>query len=249
MKELLFGMRAYLRGAKFIVLRPRNWPLASIPALVALVAFTLLATLSITGGLSLLPPSEDAFTWGHLKAILLHGLVIAVALVASALIAFSVAQPLSGGALETLSRRFEEAEGLTPSVAPSGATWRTVRVTVFALVVTVPLLVVLSLVGLLAPPALVVTIPLKVVVSSFALAWDLLDYPLSIHGLGVRERLRFVRAHLGAVFGLGLAASLSLLVPGLGLLLLPVGVVGATDLSLELYRKASEMQAPALRPG
>jgi uncharacterized protein involved in cysteine biosynthesis len=38
----------------------------------------------------------------------------------------------------------------------------------------------------------------------------------------------FIREHFSAVVGFGVAAALLLLVPGLGLLLLPFGVAGAT---------------------
>jgi CysZ protein len=62
------------------------------------------------------------------------------------------------------------------------------------------------------------------------LAWDLMDYPLSVRGAGVRVRLRWFSANFGAAMGFGISIALVFLVPGAGLLFLPAGVAGATRL-------------------
>jgi CysZ protein len=230
-KPLTFldGVRAYWAGLRFIALKPSNWPLALVPALVALTlsagSFAGLYSLSRTWLVS-------GATEHPIRAALLSVLVAIVCLLVSVVLGFALAQPISGFALDGLARRKEAELGLraADSVSAASQFWRSLRVTLFALCASLPLLAVLSVLTLLVPPAAVVTIPLKIVVTSFAIAWDMLDYPLAFRGMNVRDRLTFCTQHKAAVFALGLFGSASLLVPGLGLLLLPMGVVGATQL-------------------
>ena len=107
---------------------------------------------------------------------------------------------------------------------------------------------VLLLIGLVFPPAIVVTVPLKLTVGALVVAWDLLDYPFGLRGVRVRERIAFIRANFRSVLGFGACASLVLLIPGVGLLvLLPLGVAGATQLVAEVERGPS--LPPPVKPG
>ena len=67
---------------------------------------------------------------------------------------------------------------------------------------------------------------------SAVLAWDFLDYPLGLRGLGVRARLRWVRRHFGAFTLFGVLWAGLCVVPGVVLVLLPMGVAGATRMIL-----------------
>jgi CysZ protein len=82
----------------------------------------------------------------------------------------------------------------------------------------------------------VVTVPLKFLVGAWLLAWNFLDYPLSVRGCGVRHRLRWVFTHFGAVTAFGLVWAMLLIVPGIFLLILPMGVAGATRLVVAAER-------------
>jgi CysZ protein len=93
-----------------------------------------------------------------------------------------------------------------------------------------PILAVLFLINLAFPPAALVTVPLKLLVCAWMLAWDFFDYPLGLRGLGVRARLRWVGRRFGAFTAFGLAWASLVVVPGVVLLLLPMGVAGATHL-------------------
>ena len=66
---------------------------------------------------------------------------------------------------------------------------RSLRVTLTALAVSLPLLALLALITFVFPPASVVTIPLKFIVTGLAVAYDFLDYPLGLRGAGVRSRV------------------------------------------------------------
>ena len=82
----------------------------------------------------------------------------------------------------------------------------------------------------------VVTFPLKFCVSALLLAWDLLDYPLGMHRVDVPARLAFFKHNFWGLFVFGAFGAIILLVPGLGLLLLPFGVAGATRLVMKAKR-------------
>jgi UDP-N-acetylmuramate--alanine ligase len=102
-----------------------------------------------------------------------------------------------------------------------------------------PLIVALAIISALVPPAAVVTVPLKFVVSSLVIAWDLLDYPFGLRAMGVRARLGWMRENLGAVLLFGASTGALLLIPLLGLFVLPCGVVAATELVVRVERGAT----------
>ena len=84
--------------------------------------------------------------------------------------------------------------------------------------------------------SVVVTVPLKFVVTGVLAAYDLLDYPLSQRGQSVADRVAFIRANFAAVLGFGVATAALLLIPGVGLFLLPFGVAGATRMVVDADR-------------
>lgn len=63
---------------------------------------------------------------------------------------------------------------------------------------------------------------------------DFLDVPLSARGISFRNKLGIVWQNKAAAFGFGAASYLMLLIPGVNLLSLPVGVIGATLLTDQL---------------
>jgi CysZ protein len=161
------------------------------------------------------------------------GLLLACAAVVLAIvIGVSLAQPLSGWALDGIVRAQERELGVAPVEKPPflATLLGSLGSALLGLAVGVPLIALLTLAAWVFPPAALVTVPLKVVVAAVLLAWDLLDYPLALHGVGVVARLKWCAHHFGAVVGFGLAALLLFAVPGFGLLALPCGVAGAVRL-------------------
>ena len=78
--------------------------------------------------------------------------------------------------------------------------------------------------------------PLKLLLGALGVAWGLFDYPLTLRGIGARQRLRFMSQHFAVVLGFGSAFSLVFWLPCFGLLMLPVGVAAATQLYWEIER-------------
>ncbi len=240
----LDGASSFAAGARFVVLRPSSWRYAIVPVIAAVCTTLALAVPAVWGasklaeGLAaLLGIAADGTAATVFRVVLSVAMLPLVALVGVAL-----AQPLSGPALDDLARTHEAALGGV--VRPDGplldGVLRGLRVTLTSLAVALPVLGLLTVVELFVPPAMVVTLPLKFAVTALLVAWDMLDYPLSQRQMGVRARLAWMRANLGAAFSFGAMAALVLLVPGAGLFVLPIGVAGATHLVVRRERALPE---------
>ncbi|MCA8934646.1 MAG: EI24 domain-containing protein [Planctomycetes bacterium] len=92
------------------------------------------------------------------------------------------------------------------------------------LVVQIPLMV-LSLVTVVVS---VVAIPINAVIQGA----DLMDCSLSLRDQNLSQKLAWTKKNLWASAGLGAAASLVMLVPGLNLFVMPAGAAGATLLMI-----------------
>jgi CysZ protein len=231
------GVRAFFGGVGFVVGTPRVWGFAVVPILVATVLFVVFAWLAIAAvnavsGAFFAAPSESV--WSAVGVWTVRIVLGLVGIVLAFVVAMSLAQLLSGFALERVSREQELALGgrTWPDQPLVASTLRSLRVTLVGLVAFVPILAVLSIVGLLVPPAAFVTIPLKFVVTGVLAAYDLIDYPLGLRGLGVRARFEFLSANFAAVLGFGTSVALVLMVPGGALLILPFATAGATRMVL-----------------
>ena len=236
--SFLSGVRAVFGGLGFVVTTPSAWGWASIPVFVATVLFGGAGALAIWLGTDLAhrllwDPGDGTGTVVAIWA--LRVLFWAIGLVIAFVIAMSLAQPLSGFALERIARKQE--------VALGGRTWpdqsfvagsiRALQVSLTALVIGLPILGALAVLTFVIPPIAVVTVPLKFIVTGVLAAYDLLDYPLSVRGRTVSERVAFMKANFAAVLGFGCAVAALLLIPGFGLFLLPFGAAGATRMVVE----------------
>lgn len=225
------GLRAFIGGVGFVVGTPRLWPLALVPVLTCLVLFVAFGALGLWAA-SQIPVTEG---WSAVGAWLLRLLASIVALLVAGVLGVSLAQPLSGWALDRLVRAQEQALGL-PQHPPQRALEQLARslgVTMLGLAVSVPVLGGLAALSFFVPAVAVVCVPLKLGVLAMLAAWDLLDYPFSQRGLGPVARLAWIRDRFGRVLAFGLSAAVVLLIPGVGLFVLPMGVAGAARLVAE----------------
>lgn len=244
----LGGVRCFWSGLVFLVKTPSAWPLAMVPAVVVVALGSFFGFLVVT----LVPPivAETFERYrsvdGTLDMALRVGLQVLVTVLATILAvfaAFSLAQPLSGPALEALVRRQELDLGAPTRPETSFATdiVRSLKSSLVGLAIGTPILLLLLVVGVVFPPAQVVTLPLKALVVTTVLAWDLADYPLSVRGVGIRARMALLQRHFFAVLGMAAGVALLCLIPCGILLALPIGVAGATRLIHEIE------QAEAIR--
>lgn len=228
------GLEAFAGGIGFVLVTPRVWRYALVPAGMLLFLSCGLWGLSIWGShhLSNWLIGSDSGTWGQIGYWGLMIALIVVGFFAAVLLALSLAQPLSGFALEAISHAQEIALAGTaaPKASFAAAMVGTSTAVVVALLVGGTMLAILFLISFFFPPAAVVTVPLKVLVCGWTLAWDFIDYPLGMRGVGLVGRFAWVGRNFGAFTLFGVLWALLVVVPGVVLLILPMGVAGATRL-------------------
>lgn len=237
--SVLFGAAGRLLGL------PRAWPFMITPALVFLVLEAAFIWLSW----SYLKPwaSEYLATVSWLPNALAIGaswVVTALAVVLGWLLAVFFAPVLSAPALERIVG-ITEVELKAPSREPMSFVaefWCGARALLSSLALTLPVVLALSLLELLFPPLAIVVTPLKLLLGALGVAWGLFDYPLTLRGIGSRQRVQFMRRHFTVVLGFGTAFSLVFWLPCLGILMLPVGVAAATQLYWEIERAPGDRQ-------
>ncbi len=243
------GMLAILRSAGFLLGKPRAWPFAAVPAALLVGLATVLVALSvhfIQPAVAGWFPASSQWYWRMGRGFV-SWLVTILAGVLGFFVALAATPPLSGPALEHLVE-LEERELNVSKRQPIGfmaEIWCGLKAQAAAAIFCGPLLALLWVVDVVFPPASVVTVPLKVLVSSLALAWNLFDYPLTLRGVRLSERLALVVRHPGATLGFGAGCTLLFLAPCFGVLLLPVGVVAATNLVWQVLQ-ADPSLAPSV---
>lgn len=228
------GISAFSGGIGYVLGTPAVWPYAAVPISILMILFCGLTGVGtwgaweLSGNLLGIAPDEKG-SFGHWSLTVL--MALGVILLAS-LIGIILAQPLSGFALEKICVYQEES--LTGYRRPELTLVRSmilgVRVATVTLLIGGVLFGLLFVVGLVFPPAVVVTVPLKYIFGAMLLSWDFIDYPLGLRGQGLSERLAWVRRNFGAFLAFGLLWAIVLVIPCVGLFLLPMGVAGATRL-------------------
>lgn len=230
------GLLAPWEGLFWLVRRPQAWGLALVPTAIGLVLLVVLSAAGIGVVEHLLRDLHPGTSTSGLLGFLAHLVGWLVALALALVVALALAQPLSGTALEALAGRREQELGVPkrPESSAAASIFRSLRVTVFGLVCTLPLIVALAVLTLFFPAAAVVTVPLKLVLTCTMLAWDIVDYPLSLRSAGVRARLAWFGAHFPAALGMGVGLAVMFCIPGAQLVLIGAGVAGATKLVTDL---------------
>lgn len=236
---LTSGVVSLWRGYRFLAENKAARRLAYVPSIAALALWAL----SLYLGMHYLPELAARFFpaltsisggWTMLIDVLLFLLVAPLALLVAMLLTPLVCAPV----LERLVLLRERALGVPPR--PAAGLLREISCALSSQVgwflVFGPLLAILWLVALFAPPTAPAISVLQFLLGGAWLALSLLDYPLSLRGLGFRARLALFRRGLAAVFGFGAACAALFAIPLFGLWGLPVAVVAAAELAVQLER-------------
>jgi uncharacterized protein involved in cysteine biosynthesis len=233
------GFVAPFGAARWLLGQPPAWPWMLVPALV----FLLLEVAFVAVSFQFLRPwvgEQLAHVDWLPKALALGAswLATLLAAVLGWLVAMFLSPMLSAPALERIVG-LTEVELRAPARAPLGFVaefWCGARALLSSLAITLPLVLALTLLELLLPPFAVVSFPLKLLLGVLGVAWGLFDYPLTLRGIGARQRFHFMRRHFPVVLGFGCTFSLLFWLPCFGVLMLPVGVAAATRLYWEIER-------------
>lgn len=231
------GVADFFRGIGFVITTPRLWPYALVPSVIAILIAVPVACFGVAGAHQwvshLITP--EAGTWASAGGTVVKVVLSLVAVLVALLIGTTLAQPLSGWALDRIVRAQERALGSNtewPEPPLLRQVGLSLAVSVSGLLVAMVCIGFLLIVQLLFPPAAIVCVPLKFFISGLLVAWDFADYPLSLREVSVTGRLRWMRKNARSVIGFGLAGALFLLVPCVGLFVLPMGAAGAARLVL-----------------
>ncbi len=207
------------------------------------IVFTVLETIYVFLAYRYVQPwVEQAFAGGSSTRAAFGTFASWLAVVASSVLGWILAMvftpPLSAPALERIVDLVERDVG-APERAPLGMLaefWCGLRSTLLSSAVTLPLIIGLTLLELVFAPLAVVATPLKLLLTALGMSWTLFDYPLTLRGIGARQRYQLMKRHLGLVLGFGTAFALVFWLPCCSVLMLPVGVVAATQLLCHIER-------------
>jgi CysZ protein len=236
------GIKALFGGVGFIVSTPRTWPRSMVPMAMAVALTVVVGALGVLGGFAaanaIIPDSD----WAWVLKIA-FGLV---AILLGVLAAITFAQPLSGWALEGIVREHDKAQGLPelPDQPMAKQFLLSLCVTFAGLFVSLIIIGLLSVIELIFPPAAFVCVPLKFVIGAMLLVWDFIDYPMGLRDVGVRDRIGWMFQNFWFCLGFGLTAALILMIPCIGLFILPMGVAGAARM-VALAPPTTTSRAPA----
>jgi CysZ protein len=203
-----------------LIRHPELLRLSLIPILLTLV---LLLALAIAGAWMVGRFIGDTLSveWRLVAQVLMF----LIALLIAYFLYLPAARVLLAPFAEALSRRTRAID--TGQAMPQNdqgwarAMWEGLKLVMFQLVVA---LVALAL-GWAFPP---VGAPVGVAVAIFLGGLDFFDIPLSTRGLRLRKKLGLIWRNKSLALGFGAAAYLTLLIPVINMLALPVGVIGAT---------------------
>ena len=228
---MLDGIKCFFRGFALLARTPEAYPFALVPLLMALLVTSGLGALSWMLVPSLVSRWVGSGTW-YLSLLQVVATIGLFALMLPLVLA--LAQPLSGPALEALVRRIERRLGCAeaPEISFLREIGRSAGSAALTVGGAIALFAVTAALGLV-PGGVIVAVPLQLLGSALLIGWDLCDYPLSVRGVPLRERLAWMRRHLWAVIGFSAGLMLVGLIPCGLLLILPIGVAGATALVAE----------------
>jgi CysZ protein len=233
-------MTAPWRGVKVVASDRSLWPYAALPAFITLglLGFGVVSALWASGPfLRFVAPNLEhywlLFAFARGAAILLLGVVF---FALSAMVAALVCIPIH----DALSQRVEaRVRGVRTSDVVVEVSFReelprSIRHSILGFLLWVTAQALLLPLGLFPVVGGALELVLGFGVTSFFLAHQLLDGPLSRRRLSFTEKMRWMHAHLGAVLGLGAVATFFVAIPILNAVSLPLAIAGGAVLHSEL---------------
>jgi CysZ protein len=217
-------------GLWFLIRNPGLWPLALLPALLALggiMGGVVLGAFSIRWFEESVLPAQGSLS--PIASLLLTLAFWAGAMAAGILAGLAVALMLASPVLDVLSRRVEERTNGGAPAAGAGLRWEILEASkaIAYFLAAAPVVLVVSLIPLVGAP-------IALVWGAHALALQQTDPALTRRGLAFKGRRAWHKRNRAESVGFGVAGWALLLIPFANLLLVPALTVGATRLVMEL---------------
>lgn len=234
--RLVAGAALPFRAAAWLAARPRVWPLALVPAALALAGIALgLATGAAASRALLSALWAEPQGW---TVALWHAARVALVVVEVLTLALVLPLVLSGPFMDALSARVEEAElGAAPPAA--GGAGRALREAATGLGHAVGGALRFYAGLVLLTPALLVPFLWPALAFLWTARWTAVEWtgvPMARHLRGLGETRAALRAARPAGFGMGVPLAALLALPLANLVVIPVGTVAGTLLYAELVR-------------
>ena len=216
------GLNFYFSGFGLLLRYPSLFTLALLPIVLTVLVFLGLAWGSawlIGRGL------QQAQIIAADGQVLLQALIFLLVLFVMYLVYLPLTRVFLAPFSEKLSRKTSLLSGTTArTIAELGVSrsiWEGLKLVLLQLV----LVGIVLLLTIFVPP---VGVPLGVLVTVCFCGIDFLDVPLSMRGMSMRQKFSFFWRSRALVLGFAVAGYLLLHIPVLNLLVLPVGIIGAT---------------------
>lgn len=217
-------------GFVFLLRHPSLWPLAVLPALLALA----LLAAGAVAGVFLIPRVETAFApragaWPEWVELPVSLLLWAATIGAGSFLGLGIALLLVAPLLDQLSRRVEaRARGRVSDASP-GLAWeirQSLRAGLY-FVAAAPVVFAVGLVPVIGPFV-------SFMLAARAVAMQATDFALTRHGATMADKVAWHRRWLPESQGFGLAGMLGMFIPFANVLIGPSLVTGATLLVLDI---------------
>lgn len=250
--EFLFGVGLLGRGGSLFARSPGMLVLGVVPALITLilVAGALGVLLYFIGDLSALVTwfADDWSETARTAARAVAGVtIVTVAALLSVFMFVAVTLVIGDPFYEQISKRIEDRVGGAPSEADI-PWYRTILwnlVDSLRLVgLSVGLSVPLFLAGMVPVVGQTVVPVVDVIVGGWLIALEITGIPFNRRGLRLADRRRLLRARRALALGLGIPVFLLLMVPFVGVIVMPVAIAGSTLLARKVLGLPID---PALR--
>jgi uncharacterized protein involved in cysteine biosynthesis len=240
-RDLLAGLRYFVRGLGWVARRPRQWLFGLIPALIVVAVYAAaLVVLGVYLADIVRAVSPFAGHWSHglrdtaraVIGILLFGAAVMVAIVTFTGVALVVGEPFYEG----ISGRVEESAGGLPAETDVPFWRQVLRGMGDAIVVglmTGLLAVLFFALGFLPVVGQTVVPVVAACVSGYFLTFELTSIALERRGVRRRQRLALLRRNRALAVGFGASVFVVFLIPLAAVFAMPGAVAGGTLLARE----------------
>lgn len=231
MKSIFRGFAFHFQGIQLVLTSAHVRRLFWLPLIVQILTFVALFTILIWSGSSLvskLTPEYSEGFWSQTLYYISQLISYIILTIISGILSYGIGRVLALPFYSLMAEHVLTVYGQQSFPKLNAMQW--IKFNISMIWVSI-----LRLAILLVPSAILLLlafVPIVQIVATlaalFLLAMDVTDYALEVSGKSLKARFRFIGQHKGELFGFSLGLGLTLLIPGLNLLLFPMTVASAS---------------------